>query len=185
MHLEVVDRHGRQTLHEVLPIGTAVGGYVCAHVRSHEEQVRVVGIFLDDVDEIHAHRRQPVHDGTECAAPIIGHEDVGSEVVRAVVVHRDVEPILVVVRRLHPGDVTTGGHAGQTIGELGPAPTVIPGHPEASIVGACVEPALPERRLIEGHHRCVGLGTRDIRGDSARRLQRDMELLGIVVRQIG
>jgi hypothetical protein len=60
-------------------------------------------------------------------------------------VESHVDAARIVIRRLHPTDVAARRDAVEVLCELGPAAAVVLGHPDAAVVGACVEATLLER----------------------------------------
>src|SRR5690606_9443587 len=96
---------------------------------------------------------------TEAAPTVVGDEDVRLEVAGPMAVEGDVESVRVVVRRFDPPYVRSRRHTGEPVGQLGPLAAVVACHPDAAIIGAGEEPALPQRALGERHDRTVRLRT--------------------------
>src|SRR5215468_990020 len=84
---QVVHTHGRQTGHELFPLGAAIDRNEDAELGSDKEQVLVLRVLADDVNVTD---RQVAYDRSPGRAVIAGDEEVRLQVVVAVVVNREV-----------------------------------------------------------------------------------------------
>ena len=184
MDLEVVHRHVRQTGHELGPRGAAVHRDVRAHIRAREEQVAVLRVLAHHVHEVGAALGQTTRDRSEGAAAVGGHDGVRREVTAPMVVVRDVEGVDVVMRRLDARHVRAGRYALHVRGEFRPRTAVVPGRPEAAVVGAGVQVARADRRLVERRDRAERLSTGRVDRDAPGRPGGDAELRRVGVAQV-
>ena len=181
---EVVHRRRRQALHEPPPRASPVEGRVHAHIGPHKEQVLVARILPYHMHEVGRPGGQVRRNGAEGAAPVVGDVDVRREVVRAVAVEGDVHAIGVVARGLHTADVGAVGSIGETTGQLDPLAPVIRRCPDATVIGACEEDSLHERRLGKRRDCGVGLRAGHVGRNAPGRARADFDLPGIGVGEV-
>ena len=133
--------------------------------------------------EVRRPGREVRRDRAEALPGVVGHVDVRRVVVAPVVVEGHVEAVGVVTRRLDPAHVRALRNALEAIGEFDPLrPLRRP--PDASVVRPRVQFALVQLRLGERDDRGEVLRSRDVRGDAARRVVGDLDLLRIGVGEV-
>ena len=91
MNLQIVNRHGRQAGHELLPRNAAVQRHERADVGSQEEQIRILEVFANHVHEVRATARKRGRQACERGAEIARDEGIRHEISTPMIIERDVE----------------------------------------------------------------------------------------------
>ena len=179
---DVAHGHGREVGALVLcPVIAAIHAHPQAQLGAQEEQLRILGVFGDDV-------RIAMHAALFCGQRLPGLAAVGG----LVNVRRHVAKGVAIKRRVgHVRAVAAGGNgrypavlrqAGHVANDVRPGLAAVAGHLQVAVVGAGPndEPAL--RRFADGVDRGVRLGRGVVNGHAAGLLL--LLLLRIVCRQI-
>ncbi len=129
--------------------------------------------------------RKIVHDRLERSPEVGRYEDVGPEIILAMIVERHVDRRGIEVRRFDPRYPGARGHAREALREVGPRAAVIRRHPHVAVVSSGEENSRPDRRLGDGCDRSVSLRAGRIARNSAGRLRADVDAHRISSRKIG
>ena len=153
MNDEIVERHPRHVVLELGPMLSAVEGQEQTELGTEIEQVRILRILAQGVER--AILRQIALDGGPRLPVVPGFEDVVRVVAAAMIVGHEIDEAGVVARGLEPGDPRRLRQAGDLRGNIGEGGALVGGDLNIAVVGAGVDPALPQRRFGEGGERGV------------------------------
>ena len=144
MDRQVVDGGGGQLVVELHEGGAPVEGDVEGVVGADVEEVRVFRVFSDDVDGFQGQIRA---DGGPVLAVVFRDVEVGREVIPAIAVEGGVDAALLVAGGLYAAHPQVFR---QAAADVLPAETAVVAEMQQAIVGAGIEQAELQGRLVDG-----------------------------------